>query len=78
MSEQIGWRGLLRTFKQEAPYLARTLPQLPRLAHQQLAQPPRVDLQPQLAALIAAQNRQNRWLAVIALMLTLLLGSRYL
>jgi ubiquinone biosynthesis protein len=36
MSEQIGWRGLLRTFKQEAPYLARTLPQLPRLAHQQL------------------------------------------
>jgi len=78
MSEQIGWRGLLRTFKQEAPYLARTLPQLPRLAHQQLAQPPRVDLQPQLAALIAAQNRQNRWLAVIALMLALLLGSRYL
>jgi len=78
MSEQIGWRGLLRTFKQEAPYLARTLPQLPRLAHQQLAQPPRVDLQPQLTALIAAQNRQNRWLAVIALMLALLLGSRYL
>ncbi len=75
MSEQIGWRGLLRTFKQEAPYLARTLPQLPRLAHQQLAQPPRVDLQPQLAALIAAQNRQNRWLAVIALMLALLLGE---
>lgn len=73
-----GWRGLLRTFKQEAPYLARTLPQLPRLAHQQLAQPPRVDLQPQLTALIAAQNRQNRWLAVIALMLALLLGSRYL
>jgi ubiquinone biosynthesis protein len=26
MSEQIGWRGLIRTFKQEAPYLARTLP----------------------------------------------------
>lgn len=31
MSEQIGWRGLMRTFKQEAPYLARALPQLPRL-----------------------------------------------
>jgi hypothetical protein len=61
-----------------SPYLARTLPQLPRLAHQQLAQPARVDLQPQLAALIAAQNRQNRWLAVIALMLALLVGSRYL
>jgi ubiquinone biosynthesis protein len=65
MSEQIGWRGLLRTFKQEAPYLARTLPQLPRLAHQRWPSR-RVDLQPQLAALIAAQNRQNRWLAVIA------------
>jgi ubiquinone biosynthesis protein len=65
MSEQIGWRGLLRTFKQEAPYLARTLPQLPRLAHQRWPSRPG---RPATAtgALIAAQNRQNRWLAVIA------------
>jgi ubiquinone biosynthesis protein len=78
MSEQIGWRGLVRTFKQEAPYLARTLPQLPRLVHQVLAQPAKVDLQPQLERLIAAQNRQNRWLAVIALLLAVLVGALFI
>ena len=75
MSEQIGWRGLLRTFKQEAPYLARSLPQLPRLVHQALAQPTKTDLQPQLERLIAAQTQQNRWLAIIALLLALLVGA---
>ncbi len=78
MSEQVGWRGLLNTFKQEAPYLARTVPQLPRLVHQALAQPAKADLQPQLERLIAAQRVQNRWLAAIALLLAALLGARYL
>jgi len=77
MSEQVGWRGLLKTFKQEAPYLARTIPQLPRLVHQALAQPAQSELQPQLERLIAAQNRQNRWLAVIALLLALLVGALF-
>ena len=77
MSEQIGWRGLIRTFKQEAPYLARTLPQLPRLVHQALAQPPKADLQPQIAQLIAAHRQQNRWLAIIALLLALLVGALF-
>lgn len=69
MSEQVGWRGIIKTFKQEAPYLARTLPQLPRLVHQSLAQGPKADLQPQIKQLIAAQKVQNRWLAVIAVLL---------
>ena len=69
MNEQIGWRGLIKTFKQEAPYLARSLPQLPRLVHQSLAQGPKADLQPHLVQLIAAQKLQNRWLAIIALLL---------
>ncbi|MDE2439646.1 MAG: ubiquinone biosynthesis regulatory protein kinase UbiB [Betaproteobacteria bacterium] len=77
MSEQIGWRGLLKTFKQEAPYLARTIPQLPRLVHQILAQPAKADLQPQIEQLIAAQRQQNRWLAIIALLLALLLGALF-
>jgi ubiquinone biosynthesis protein len=77
MSEQIGWRGLLRTFKQEAPYLARTLPQLPRLVHQSLAQGPRADLQPQIDRLIAAQHQQNRWLAIIALLLACIAATLY-
>jgi ubiquinone biosynthesis protein len=75
MSEQIGWRGLIRTFKQEAPYLARTIPQIPRLIHQVLAQPAKADLQPQIDRLIAAQQQQNRWLAIIALLLALLVGA---
>jgi ubiquinone biosynthesis protein len=75
MSEQIGWRGLIRSFKQEAPYLARTIPQLPRLVHQALAQPNKADLQPQIDRLIAVQQQQNRWLAIIALLLALLVGA---
>ncbi|MBS1145338.1 MAG: ubiB [Proteobacteria bacterium] len=75
MSEQVGWRGLVRTFKQEAPYLARTIPQLPRLVHTALSQPASTDLQPQLDRLIAAQQQQNRWLAIIALLLALLVGA---
>ena len=77
MSEQIGWRGLLKTFKQEAPYLARSIPQLPRLVHQALAQPAKADLQPQIEQLIAAQRQQNRWLAIIALLLALLVGALF-
>src|SRR5574343_277503 len=77
MSEQVGWRGLINTFKHEAPYLARTIPQLPRLVHQALAQPARADLQPQIEQLIATQRQQNRWLAIIALLLTLLLGALF-
>jgi ubiquinone biosynthesis protein len=73
MSEQVGWRGLLKNFKQEAPYLARSLPQMPRLAHQLLAQPAKADLQPQLERLIAAQQWQTRWLAVVALLLVVLI-----
>jgi ubiquinone biosynthesis protein len=72
MSEQVGWRGLLRTFQREAPYLARTLPQLPRLIHQSLAQEPKADLAPQVERLISAQRQQNRWLMIIALLLALL------
>jgi ubiquinone biosynthesis protein len=78
MSEQVGWRGLVRTFKQEAPYLARSLPQLPRLVHQGLSQPTKADLQPQLEKLIRAQRQQNRWLALIAVVLTLLCLERLL
>ena len=75
MSEQLGWRGVLKGMQQEAPQWARTLPQLPRLVHQALARPPRADLEPQLERLIAAQHQQNRWLLVIALLLALIAAS---
>ena len=70
----IGWRGLLRNFEQEAPYLARTLPQLPRLVHQSLVREPAADLQPLFERLIVSQQQQNRWLAIIALLLATVIG----
>ncbi len=36
MDEQVGWRGLVRALRREAPYWAGTLPQLPRLVHRAL------------------------------------------
>ena len=78
MSEQVGWRGLKKGFAQEAPYWARTLPQLPRLVHQALARPSGADLQPQLERLVAAQRSQNHWLTAIALLLAIIAAGLWL
>ena len=77
MSEQLGWRGVLKGVQQEAPQWARTLPQLPRLVHQALARPPRADLEVQLEALVRAQRQQNRWLLIIALLLALIGAAQF-
>lgn len=66
MSEQVGWRGLLKGIQQEAPQWAKTLPQLPRLAHQALQQPGRGLLEQRLMELVSAQKATRRWLALIA------------
>ncbi|MEK6244405.1 MAG: ubiquinone biosynthesis regulatory protein kinase UbiB [Pseudomonadota bacterium] len=61
MSEQIGWRGLLRTLRREAPYWAQTLPAVPRLLHQLLAEDRAGGLQAALERL-AEENRRRNWL----------------
>ncbi|MEX2199357.1 MAG: ubiquinone biosynthesis regulatory protein kinase UbiB, partial [Burkholderiales bacterium] len=66
MSEQLGWRGLVRALRQEAPAWAATLPQLPRLAHRLLAEDRLGALHGTLARLAEQNARRNRWLAVIA------------
>ncbi|MBV1774924.1 ubiquinone biosynthesis regulatory protein kinase UbiB [Burkholderiaceae bacterium DAT-1] len=67
MNEQVGWRGLLRTIKHEAPYWAETLPKLPRaivaLSDQGLQ---RQQLALQQSMLEAARQR-NRWLVLLTL-----------
>ncbi|MFZ2855069.1 MAG: AarF/UbiB family protein, partial [Rhodocyclaceae bacterium] len=78
MGEQLGWRAFKKGIEREAPYWARTLPQLPRLMHQVLAQPVAADAAPLLAAIAGAQRRQNQLLALIALLLAGLLASHYL
>ncbi len=79
MNEQLGWRGLLKNAKHEAPFWARYLPQLPRLMHDALTRDGHAQLAAELAALRQEQAHQRRWLAVMALslagLLVLLLAS---
>lgn len=67
MNDQIGWRGLLRRLKAEAPRYAQLLPELPRLIHQRLQAPASASLNDtntlQLA-LLREQQRTNRLLSV--------------
>jgi ubiquinone biosynthesis protein len=75
MSEQIGWRGLMRTLRREAPYWAQTLPAVPRLLHQLLAEDRAGGLQAALERLADENRRRNRLLAgllaTVAAVLTL-------
>ena len=66
MSEQIGWRGWVKTFQEEAPRWGVLLPQLPRLAHQALRGDHMAKLEQGFGLLLAEQRRRNRWLTVIA------------
>ena len=78
MSEQLGWRGLIKHAKHEAPFWARTLPQLPRLVHQALSNNAPARLAAELALLRGEQVRRNRWLALISLLLSGLLIAHLL
>jgi ubiquinone biosynthesis protein len=69
MRDQVGWRALERRLRDEAPFLATVLPQLPRLIYQRLSAPPPVS-QDTLKELAAAQRSQNGWLALLAVLLT--------
>ena len=63
MSEQVGWRGLLRTVRHEAPFWAQTLPAIPRLLHRLLAEDRAGGLQAALERLSVENRRRNRLLA---------------
>jgi ubiquinone biosynthesis protein len=75
MSEQVGWRGLLRTVRREAPFWAQTLPAIPRLLHRLLAEDRAGGLQAALERVAEESRRRNRLLAgllaAVAAMLTL-------
>jgi ubiquinone biosynthesis protein len=66
MSEQVGWRGLVRTIRREAPFWSATLPQLPRLAHRLLAEDRLGAVREALERLAEQGARRNRLLAVLA------------
>ncbi len=75
MNEQIGWRGWLRTFKEEIPYWGTVLPQLPRLAHQALRDDRLNKLEDGLNLMLRQQQGRNRWLAAIAALLAVLVAA---
>jgi len=70
MSEQVGWRGLLRRIRNEAPNWSTLLPQIPRLVHRYLNDSPSERLQQQLDQLLEENRRQTTLLAIIAVALT--------
>jgi ubiquinone biosynthesis protein len=72
MSEQLGWRGLLRRLREEAPQWGTLLPQLPRLAHRALIEGKSRRLADQLAALAAKQRLHARLLWTGTLLLSAL------
>ena len=65
MSEQIGWRGLVKSFQAEAPRYATLLPHLPRLLHQRLSENPSASMEAGMRLLLAQQQRRNSLLTVI-------------
>ena len=65
MSEQVGWRGLLRTVRHEAPFWAQTLPAIPRLLHRLLAEDRAGGLQAAIERLAAENRRRNHLLAAL-------------
>jgi len=64
MQEQVGWRGLVRTLKHEAPTWANLLPQLPRLAHRALAEDRFEAIHRKLDAMLVEERRRNRLLGI--------------
>ncbi len=78
MSEQIGWRGMLRTLQEEAPQWAITLPKLPRLLHEAMNRDPLPKIEQGFLLLMAEQRKRNRWLMTIAALLAVLIVSLWL
>ena len=75
MREQVGWRGLVRTIRHEAPFWAATLPQLPRLVHRALAEDRLGALHTAIERLTDEHARRNRLLTVVLVALVVWLAA---
>jgi len=74
MREQIGFKGLLRTIRNEMPHWASALPQLPRLVHRALADDRLARMERALDASLELQRRRNRMIALGVALLALALA----
>jgi ubiquinone biosynthesis protein len=68
LSDRIGWRGLLDTFRREAPYWAQTLPELPRMLHRVMAEDRLGALEAAVRELAAEERRRNELLSALVLL----------
>jgi ubiquinone biosynthesis protein len=73
MREQVGFKGLVRTLRKEAPHWAAVLPELPRLLHRALGGDRLGHIERSLDALLATERRRTRALEAAVLLLTALL-----
>jgi ubiquinone biosynthesis protein len=73
MSEQIGWRALVRELREEAPYWGIMLPRLPRLLSRRLAEESPANFRLHLQHILASHKRHSRWLIVLVVALGALL-----
>ncbi|TDI80280.1 MAG: ubiquinone biosynthesis regulatory protein kinase UbiB [Betaproteobacteria bacterium] len=73
MSEQVGWRGILRRLNKEAPNWAMMLPQFPRLMYHALSEDRTHGLEKRMSELLKEEKRQSRLLVVLSILLTTLL-----
>ena len=67
MSEQVGWRGFVKSLKAEAPLYASLLPQIPRLLHQRLNDNALSKYESALLDFAIQQRKRNFWLMIIAI-----------
>ena len=74
MREQVGFKGLLRTLRNEAPRWATMLPQLPRLLHRALADDRVERIERLLTESLALQRQRNRLIAAAVALLALALA----
>ena len=72
MDSQIGVRALWRNLKNEAPDWAEILPALPRKLNMLVDEARQQEMRDAYLHLVRTQQRQNMWLALIALMLLLM------
>ncbi len=66
MSEQVGWRALIRQVQEEAPFWSATIPQLPRLIHRALNEDRVAPLQKTVEHLQHQQRQLRRTLGLMA------------
>ena len=65
MAEQVGWQGFLKRLRNEAPYWARVLPELPRQLHRVVTENQTAGQHRGLEELRAELARQRRWLILL-------------